>query len=124
MGAIAMVNEIVFVTPSHAELQPRSLRTLVNVSRLGIVVSLSVTMLLLSYLRGKDCNHTGFEPWLLCIIYVPTAIVGFTALRRGSRLSSVGLACFVGVGGMALLFYLDYFNVLVEYERWINRGMP
>ena len=110
------------MTISQSELQPGSSRLLAVLSWLATISSLAVLTVLLLYMRGNDSNHTGFEPWLLSICFVPTAIIGVAAFRRGSSWWGALLACCLGFGGMAFLFYLDYFNVLVQYDRLGERG--
>ena len=106
---------------------PRSLsaaRRLIVLTWIGCASSLVVLSVTLLYLRGHDSNHTGFEPWQLSIFFVPTAILGIiTFSRRLLRWGAVFAFC-LGAGGMLLLSYLDRFNVLVQYDRWLERGMP
>jgi energy-coupling factor transporter transmembrane protein EcfT len=73
-------------------------------------------------MREPDSNHTGFDPWLLSIVLVLTALVVVVALLRGASLRAGLFACVIGFGGLAFLFYLV--NVLVSYDRWLERGQP
>ena len=107
---------------SHNEPQPRSSRLLAVLSWFAAAGSLAVLAVLLLYMRGHDSNHTGFEPWLLSIFFVPTVIVGLAAFLRGSSRWGALLAFWLGFGGMAFLFYIDHFNVLVQYDRLGERG--
>ena len=34
------------------------------------------------------------------------------------------LVIFTAVALAAMVFVLDYYNVLVHYERWVKRGAP
>ena len=109
---------------SRIERQPRSLPFLALLSSLAAAASLAVLVVLLLYIRGNDSNHTAFEPWLLSTFFVPTIGVSILAFVCGSSRWSALVAFCLGFGGMAFLFYLDHFNVMVQYERWIERGMP
>ncbi|MEP6672234.1 MAG: hypothetical protein ABJF10_23930 [Chthoniobacter sp.] len=112
-------------TPAHDHgTSLSSSRLLTRLSSVGAIFSIAVLLALLYYKHGNDSNHTGFEPWLLSIVFVPTAAVGIAAVYRNSSRPLGIFACCVGIGCMVFLFYLDYFNILVQYERWIARGMP
>jgi hypothetical protein len=90
----------------------------------GMAASLALIGMHVSYIRGNDTNHTGFDPWLLAFVFVPTLLLGaWTALRTDLRW--VGwIACLAGCGGMVYLYYIDHFNIMVEYARWARRGWP
>ena len=100
---------------------------------IGIGVSCAVLLALLLYMRENETNHTGFEPWTLSIVFLPTAILGASYLvrsRRGDargtfrRLAAGLLAVVIGLGGMGLLYTIDTTNRLLHYDRWLRRGMP
>ena len=112
------------MTINHPECQPGSSRFLAVLSWLSAIGSLGVLVGLLLYMRCNHTNHTGIEPWLFSVVFAPTAVLGVTALLRGNSPWGAILACGLGIGGMAFLFCLDYFNILVEYDRWCVRGMP
>jgi hypothetical protein len=91
---------------------------------LGIAASSFVLALLIPYVWSHDSNHTGFDPWMLLAAFAPTAILGFVAFRRRANFLGAILACVVGLGGIGYLVYLDRTNRLLQYETWIERGMP
>jgi len=75
-----------------------------------------------------DSRHTGVDPWLALVLFVPVAVAGLAhvAVARRWRLSRrLGLlALAVGGAGIGLLLYLDRTDALLQYEVWIERGMP
>ena len=86
--------------------------------------SLAVSGALIAYTIRNGSGHTGFEPWLLSVVFVGSLIIGFSALLSSRSRTAAILACVAGIAGLALLFYLDRFNVLLQYDRWLQRGMP
>ena len=107
---------------NHDKLRSRLSNALAVLSCLAVTSSLAVLIVLLVYTHGNDSNHTGFEPWLLSIIFVATVSVGIAAFLYGNLRWGALLACCLGFGGMAFLFYIDHFNVLVQYDRLLARG--
>ena len=84
--------------------------------------------LIASYAAYNDSGHTGWEPFTALILFVPLAIVGavcyevrrrFTGITRASVCAVV-----VGLAGVIFVAWLDHTNRLVQYDRWIERGMP
>jgi hypothetical protein len=91
---------------------------------LGIATSASVLTLLVQTVCSHDSNHTGFEPWLLAVVFAPTAALSVLAIRARTSIPVAIFAGLLGVGGIGYLIYIDSTNRLVQYERWIDRGMP
>ena len=89
---------------------------------------IAVIGLLVLYLIQNDSGHTGFDPYLALFAFVPITIVGLAhlAFLRFGGLAGwfATLAIIVGISGMGLLVYLDRSNTLLQYEAWIERGMP
>jgi hypothetical protein len=104
-------------------------RSSASVSRVfswvGALLSLLSLAELLWYLHQNQSNHTAFDPWLLSILFVPTTIAGVIYLSRVRTFAAAGiLALTVGILGLAVLFYIDHTNRMLQYERWLQRGMP
>ena len=109
---------------SRVERQSRSSPFLPLASLLSASGSLAVLIVLWLYIRSNDTNHTAFEPWFLSIVFVTTVVVSIVDVVCGSSRWGAVLAFCLGFGGMAFLFYIDHFNVMVQYDRWTERGMP
>jgi hypothetical protein len=76
-----------------------------------------------AYIHSSNSNHTSFEPWLLVIVFIPTVVFGVVAIGR--RFVAAGLlAMLIGASGLAVLTYIDRTNTMVQYDRWLSRGMP
>ena len=75
--------------------------------------------------RFAPDNHWAVETRFLWIPAGATLLWGLMDLvkrRARARLGMAVLAAAVLLGG--LVFVLDYFNVLVQYEVWLDRGFP
>ena len=91
---------------------------------LGIVA----IALIAGYAARNSSGHTGWEPLTSLILFVPLAVVGavcFAMLHRFTGIARASVCAFaVGLAGIALIVTLDRTNRLVQYDRWIHRGMP
>ena len=83
---------------------------------------------LIGYGLSNPSKHTGWEPFTSFSIFAPLVLSGAAAVltrRLRPRLFVPGaVAIAVGILGIATVIYLDQTNRLVQYERWIRRGMP
>jgi len=100
---------------------PTFLNVLTGLAAFG---SSAVIIVLLLYLCNNTSGHTSFEPWLLSVVFVPTLIMGIIALFFKLTRPNGMLAWRIAIIGLGILFLLDYFNLLVQYDRWVQRGMP
>ena len=85
---------------------------------LGIVAIVVISV----YAVRNSSAHTGWEPFTAYLLFVPLAIAGGGSLKKIGPAAAVAFA--VGLAGIALIVWLDRTNRLVQYERWIERGMP
>ena len=87
-----------------------------------------VIALIGGYAVINGSGHTGWEPLKSLALFVPLAFfggVGLAMRRRAPRLVPASLsALLIGLAGITLIVTLDQTNHLVEYHRWIRRGMP
>jgi len=84
----------------------------------------SVLAVLTAYWLTNDSKHTSFEPWLLLAVFIPGFVIGSTFCVVPSCRPSGAWTFIASLLGIALLFYLDRSNSLLQYDRWIQRGMP
>jgi|GEM_PF-1629707 hypothetical protein len=104
--------------------QNNQARTIRFVCVAGVFLSALVMWELLSYIYSSDSNHTSFEPWLLLVIFGPTAVAGAAGVIRRRSLVASLLALILGLGGTAFLYYIDHNNIMVQYDRWLEKDMP
>ena len=92
------------------------------------VVSALAIALIVCYAVINGAGHTSWEPLRSLALFVPLAFfggIGLAARRRTPRLVPASLsALLIGLAGITLIVTLDQTNRLVEYHRWIRRGMP
>ena len=81
-----------------------------------------------AYAARNGSGHTSWEPFTLLILFVPLAVVGSACFTMRHRLIGVArvsiCALLVGLAGVTLVITLDRTNRLVQYDRWVHRGMP
>src|SRR5215212_6308594 len=80
------------------------------------------------YAASNSSGHTGWEPFTSLILFVPLVVVGAFCFAMRHRFKGITRASMcalvVGLAGIALVVTLDHTNRLVQYDRWIHRGMP
>lgn len=98
----------------------------------SITVAAAAAALLLSsgiiaYTLDNESGHTGIDPYLALVVFVPAAVTGVIQLALSGSLGLPrwpGLAAvFFSVFGIGLLVYLDVSNTLLQYEVWVSRGL-
>jgi hypothetical protein len=74
------------------------------------------------------CVHTAVDPYAALAVFIPVLLVGIVEVillkRRGLPIWPGILTTAVGCIGILLLLFLDRTNTLVQYEVWLQRGMP
>jgi hypothetical protein len=94
----------------------------------GAALGAIAIALIAGYAARNDSGHTGWEPFTSLILFVPLAVLGAVCLALRHRFPCIAqasvCALLVGLAGVALIVTLDRTNRLVQYERWIHRGMP
>jgi hypothetical protein len=76
-----------------------------------------------SYILESDSNHTAFDVLiLLWPLFFCVAIAGLIYIIKKPRLAIIP----IGANLVAICFYLfvDHFNIMVQYDKWIWRSMP
>lgn len=68
-------------------------------------------------------NHVGFHPMWIAVAFVPLFCLGAIRLRGAKRSGAVAMIA-AAVLGTAALWLVERANVLVDYEVWLQRGMP
>lgn len=78
-----------------------------------IIPFIIFTLTLISSVEG---NHIGTSPYYLCLFIIFNLIV---SIRRKNKLGIFSsILCFL------IIVLFDKFNILVEYNEWLHRGMP
>ena len=91
----------------------------------GCVLTIGIETLLLVRVFGSGCNHWSFD--VRAGLALPAVFLIFAGVGRFSRHLSPARFVLCGVLAVVLggsIFICDHWNALVEYERWLDRGMP
>lgn len=80
------------------------------------------------YVIQNKSGHTGWEPLTALGLFLPAFLLGAFFLPRRGRFGLSPTICsaamILGLTGTITILALDRTNALVEYHRWIGRGMP
>jgi hypothetical protein len=89
---------------------------------LAVCESLLAVLLIAEAIRRAPVNHVGYEVcWLYAIPLLHLLLFGSEKFRKRASNPSKLIPSAVLV---VTLWSLDHFNILVQYDRWIRRGMP
>jgi uncharacterized membrane protein YhaH (DUF805 family) len=97
-----------------------------NILLVGAAVGLLAIALIACYAVSNRSGHTAWEPFTALALFVPLMILGACGMtrRRVRSLVRAGTWAFlVGLAGTVLIVALDQSNSLVQYERWLRRGL-
>lgn len=93
----------------------------------GIIGTLSLLFIIAWTLRSGS-GHTSVSPYMGLFSFIPVLSVGIcsrvAARKHPATVKWSYLAAVSGIAGILLLLYLDLSNTLLQYEVWIERGMP
>lgn len=96
----------------------------------GVIHSHNIMLLtligisMLKMWRSYPDNHWGVDiryGFILCVIDLILCVIGLYVYGT-NKWMVIGIS--IGILAGIFLFITDYFNVLVEYELWLKRGMP
>lgn len=83
---------------------------------------------ILAYAILNKSHHTGWEPYSALYGFAPLLLLGIFGIlvhKRQPRLRLPGILLIViGLLGALTIIYFDQSNQLVQYDRWVKRGMP
>lgn len=87
------------------------------------VVAAVLLIALAAYERTNKSGHTGADPLWAAYLLIPTMLLStWSLIQRSSYIAWIAFS--IAATGIAYIIYLDRTNTLVEYHRWIKRGMP
>ena len=91
----------------------------------SLIILLSFGGVLFRIWTSYPCNHWGIIDirygFILCFINVALGMMGSHYYGKTRQfITAIVLGIVMGL----FLFFIDYFNILVEYELWLQRGLP
>lgn len=73
----------------------------------------------------NDSGHTAVEPFLSYLFFIPLLVISIFVWRKNHLLRRVAmLTASIALLGIVLIVVLDVTNYLVQYDRWLKRGLP
>lgn len=92
-------------------------------SIIGVQLISAAAVALFAFYRYPS-NHWGVDVrWAYLIGGIGVALSAFLLSRRECRMIGI-VGMLISLVFCMLIFSTDRFNILVQYERWIARGMP
>ncbi len=89
---------------------------------LAILVPVSMVAALVIYWATSNSNHSAVD--VRYAIPLPAVCLA-VAIASARRLPKMALCAIVlNLSAMAFIYSVDRFNILVQYEEWVDRGMP
>lgn len=97
---------------------------LLNNTQYIILSTYFILYILLGYrIISNPVNHIGIDIYLLMYFFIFLTLLSIVAFVKTKNKISI-LTIIVGVISNILLFLIDEYNILVGYEKWLQRGMP
>ena len=83
-----------------------------------------LAFLCLLLFRGSENNHISYDPRAILVVpivtFISEAILWGRSERKFSKLLRLGITCMLAL----VVMFADEWNFLVQYDRWLDRGMP
>lgn len=99
-----------------------------SAARAAFLIGSTAIAALAAHAVTNSSGHTSLDPWMALLVFLPVALTGLlnrlTCSEQGCRALWGYLAIAAGLAGVLLLAYLDLSGTLLQYEAWIERGMP
>ena len=77
------------------------------------------------YCWQNEAGHSGFEPMLTLLLYTPVVAFGVVGVFAGREtLGEAAMLVLIGIAGMTFGVFVSKLGILMQYERWIEAGMP
>jgi peptidoglycan/LPS O-acetylase OafA/YrhL len=96
--------------------------------RVSVLAGIALLALTVCCASLNASGHTSVDPYITLALFSPLAAMGAWGLLVGRKTGLPRKLCLtaivLGLCGIALLVYLDRSNTLLQYEKWIERGMP
>ena len=74
---------------------------------------------------GNRTNHTCVEPFYMILPFIIIAVVNLVVSTKPNRQSVItSFTYFVCVLGVSILFVYKQYNIMLNYEEWLSKGMP
>ena len=103
-------------------MEKRKTNWLLTGSALGILGEVGVGVVLVTRVLETPVNHVGVSPYVGLVWLIPCTLLGVWAALRGTYAGRALVYLSLMLGGLLVIF--DQCNILVEYETWLDRGMP
>lgn len=99
------------------------------ISRISLIVLMVFPLLCMGlmvlFVIGKGhCNHTGGEILMILLPLGLTMIVAIMTVISKNQKKAARIALALNILAVIFFIGIDRFNIMVQYDRWLERGMP
>ena len=84
-------------------------------------LALIIIVALWLYVLKNNSGHTGLNLNWFYLYFIPLTLFGIIKFKKHKMTAA---SILLGILGAGSLVYLDKTNTLLEYNIWIERGMP
>ena len=100
-------------------------KTRLQISLIGLIIfPLACVFLILLYIILNGTNHTGLE-FLSVLAPRSLTLVASAFILAPNRHNKLALAaCACNIIAVVFFFAVAKFDIMVQYDRWLERGMP
>ena len=90
---------------------------IIIVSTLALIIIIALWL----YVLKNNSGHTGLNINWLYLFFIPLTLFGIINIKNHKMAAA---SIFLGILGTSSLAYLDKTNTLLQYNIWVERGMP
>jgi hypothetical protein len=82
----------------------------------------AIVAAIILYIATSDSNHTALDIRYAIPVAIVFLMVALLGIRKSPGMAFIAIT--LNLFALAFVYAADQCNVMVQYEEWIDRGMP